>query len=511
MVEKVVLVSTYSAKKYNRLSLGPASSNLAIITIKEALETAGFTNISLFPSNPIPPKNGYFNEDLIGEGLKQTVGTASDVVFGISTPTDNYATFEYISLLIQELFPFALIVGGGNHFVWENNGKQKLVSNGIPIRDPVEIALQERYAHDRYAHALVEGHAEPFIDLVVNHNGNIESVKRPGFYRLHNSQVEGIKGKGKYPETTNLPYVEEGRLFHTLFSNRCRNGCDFCSINSAIEIDVDKSARTLIDVIGDEPADLCLDDTNPFEPEDLEKYANIFEALDSRNGSIFKDCFIDPSLLAEKSYATDLVEFLWKHKFVSYFLGRECVTEEDAKIIGTKHRGEVRKQHQLDEEKSGIITLITELKKRAFPKRGGYYVRISYIAHPYQTKESALAMIKEIEEFCKMSCDPVFIIPSVGPLTPYPGTEIKKRFLEDISCPENFLFHTDFANPWSYDIGPAVYFLDEILDGNYMLGTNIMGIRFGFPEYFKFLHESVEAAFSGRLGIRRNQDKKRYY
>lgn len=463
MVRKVVLINS-ACGIYPVTDIGPGDQHLGLLTIREGLRFKGFGDVSLFPqaqTAATPPR-------IMTDGLEGIVGEASgeDVIFGITAMTEVYYNFVELSSRIRDKFPRALIIGGGPHFrreQWNNH------------RDSIRVALE-----DGLIDGAVQGHAQPFIELVTRFGGDLDAAKGvPGLYALDSSgEVVGC-GAGESPRIGQMPFISYkiklltggyGDVVHMLFKDSCANNCDFCCVNKSgngITMDLAKAALEKA-FSGTESAYLVLEDSNPFEPKKISFYEEIFDSLGSKNSRIMKTGFVDPSLLADDAYSPRLLDFFFRHNFRKFFIGRDCVTEEDAQTVGTRRSGKIRSQHQLDQEKEGITRFIHQLEdnnsqraSNGLPSRH-YQIKISYIVSPFGSEEAHLKMFAEMEEFERMSSDSLQIFPRHFVLAPFPGTRLKQKLFGHIADPELFESHNINSNAWRAS-GPGSLLLDKLI------------------------------------------------
>ena len=504
MVDKVVLVNTLE-QGLDYLHIGAADQNLGLVTIVEALHTQGYRDVELFPNKPyeVTP-NGIVEENSFRESLVRSVGDAKNVVFGVSTTTDEYYKFLFVTKVVRELFPNATIVAGGPHFARE----VLIDSKGNRYKDPIEIALQEQLAD-----AVVVGHAQPFVDFVVKHDGKLSEVKSPGFYYMSEGKIRG-RGKGKYPKVSQLPYVKPyNRLIRTLIHDGCANGCDYCSINKgSFNIAPEIVISTLERVIKEQEIRfLDLSDSNPFKPETFKFYQEIFGYLDGNDATrTIKSSLIDPSLVVDPKQSEELMMFLLRHLFLTCFFGRECITGEVASKIGAKLRGKPKSQEQLDKEREGLRDFISFISQflegiiKYETLRGS--VCISYIFTPFETEQSVVDTIKEMEMFHKMSSTQLTVDPIFTVLSPYPGTRIRAKYIDHIVDPEDFVKLGVRSNVWSYDLGASVVFLDEALDVLEKLRED-----YSTSQMIKELKLAAMRGFSGKVKKPKHRRERNFY
>jgi hypothetical protein len=456
MTDRVVLVnSLFGADDFS-----PGNQHLGLLTIKEGLRTAGFNDVLLLPDKKTDAISGL--ETMLGS-LKKT-GTGQNTLFGITVMTECYSNFVSISGMIRKLFPKSAIIGGGPHFQREPWNEYD---------DPVKAALKEGLVD-----AVGVKHGKSIVDLITEHNGDLAAASKiPGLYALDSSgQVSG-HGFGRYPKVGRLPYITYERpmthsfihVVQTVIDDSCSNLCDFCSINKSSMTPKELAKKTLEEAFSQSKEGfLVLQDSNPFERGKLGFYREVFGGLGKKNEKILKSGFAHPALFADEAYLPELSEFLFENNFRKIFVGRECFSEEFARIIGSRYNNKLKSQGQLDAEKAGIEQFIDKLEQNnnVRASRGlsprHYEIKISYIVTPYGTKESYLQISSEMEHFHNMSSAYLMVVPIYFILAPFPGTMMKRRLLEDITHPESFEEHSFRGNSWKNSL-PGSRLLNELV------------------------------------------------
>lgn len=522
MVDKVILINT-RGDSYTSLAFDSAQKSVSLQTIVAGLKENGFDNISLVPHNTLPPVLDEISitpqlESIAYELIESSKG-CDNIIFGISTTTDDYFKLESISRVIRKLFPTSKIVGGGPHFVRE----EIITSNGKKVRDPVQIALE-----DKSVDAVVVGDAQPFIDLVIQNKGDITATHSHGFYRLGDTGNVLGGGRGKYPILELIPYAFErvphapGNYYYTdkydklpktideitiMLNILCKNGCDFCSIrNTAPLLNPDKAIKTLETILTrDRITSLHISDNSPLTPETLDGYRRIFEYTDNKNSSVLKSMYLDPSTLIDGAHFDKVMKVIANHHIFGFLLGRDCLTEENASIIGTKYKGKIRTQERLDNEQKAIINFIDFIQGVDTISRYKTIqsVKIFYIFNPFQTEQSILDTIDEMEYFTNLSQKGTEVRTMITVLTPYPGTHVRKKYIDFIEGdPEDFLKYSFFSNCWDpKKIGPCVSVLDHLmlLDLKHRCKQ-----QFTNKDYFTLMRDITIDGFSGKLGDKLN-------
>jgi len=463
---KVVLVNARGSQSH--IYIDAASSLVGFDVIAQALREEGLPAPALFPERltaAFPP--AHFNEEELAQALMGVASGASNLVFAVSTTTDDYSKFAALCRLIARRFPNALRVGGGPHFQ-----RESLTQSGAPLKDPVETALT-----DGLIHAAVCGHAKPFASFVrmlargkarvEKGRLNLSGEPPAGLYWLEGNEVMG-HGAGRYPRLSDVPLALDslagsfGPRANILVNDTCSNRCDFCSVlRSSPRFEESPATESLASKAAEMGlAHINFVDSNPLEGRKLAFYRGLLSGLRAKKLDPTKSLFVDPSLIA--SYGEELLAFMEEHRVSELFTGREVVTAEVAEKIGVRYQGKLKGAERIAQEKLGLERLIHALKERPGPGGQVWSVLISYILTPFETGESALATIEEMAAFQAMSGPNVEVICQFTLLCPYPGTKLRARMVEAIEGPDNYLNYSCMSNVWKYELGRAVHFLDAV-------------------------------------------------
>ncbi len=453
-VDSVILTSTGDYDfACERPAEDAAGGNLGLIAIDHALEDAGFDPEKISTIYRGKKRRPHLDTERtrIVEGMRALGAGEKGAVIGISTTTDEYFRFAPLAKLLRMAFPDATLIAGGAHFVRERIGG---------FADPVETALMMGLVD-----AVVVGHAQPFVDLVVKHGGRIEEVDAPGFYRLDpvSKRVTG-RGKGKFPDLNKLTllYDPVSMGIRTMLADGCRNGCNFCTVagRPVALFDPEIVVRDLsAALLEHQDFRISLYDSNPLEPALRNFYRSVFLALDETNQSR-KFAYIDPATLAHdflESLNTISFGTIW-----SFNAGRDAVTEKQARAIGTRYKGKYKDQRMLDAEKKALIEFIDAMKmlKKLYPEEPPFGLMLSYIVTPFETRQSAMAMYEEMREFLALADKSIVFRFAVHALRPYPGTTLRNKYSSVIDM-EEFNFRLDLGDrisPWKKGAAPALAF-----------------------------------------------------
>jgi hypothetical protein len=425
--------------------------HLGLRTIEVALRSAGFGRTRIVAPEGVRPPDLREDARSIVARFRGAGAGEPGAVIGISTSSEEYPTFRSLSLMLKEAFPAASIVAGGAHFA-----RQHL--EGVP--DVVEAALI-----DGLADAIQVGHAGAFIAMIVEHGGSFRDVEAPGLYHLapHTGRVIG-HGRGSYPRVDWLPMVGEPADgdAHTMLADQCLNGCDFCFLSGKRppRIPPHVAEAGLRSALGDGLKRLFLCDSNPLAAEQRGFYSELFERV-ADCGQVLKAVYLDPAELVRG--LDDVVHAARLHDYWNFFAGRDAVVEAQARIVGTKYRGRLKDQMMLDAEGHALRTFISIMRGMRFKSRANapQQLKLSYIVTPFETRESALALYDDMQEFRSRSDDSMRVNVAVQTLMPYPGTAVRRRLKDAIDLGD-FTFGVDRSGrlaPWKKDVGPGLAFM----------------------------------------------------
>lgn len=497
---RIILVNARGARSH--IFIEAALAQLGFDVLGQGLEARGLEPPRLFPPGLLaafPPRFWDAAELLAWlRPLASPEGEGS--VFGLSTNTDDYAKFAGLCRLVAAAFPQALRVGGGPHFQ-----REQLCQDGQPVPDPVEAALREGLVQ-----AAVCGHGAPFVALASQlargqasfREGRLRFEVEPpqGLYYLEGEEVRG-QGRGGYPELARVPLAMEspGRA-SVLVNDTCANRCDFCSVlRDTPRLPLEAAADSLARRVAEEGlAHLNFVDSNPLEGK---KFA-LYDALLGAVGNPTKSLFIDPSLIME--HGEGLLEFMARHRVSELFTGREVVAEAVAEQAGVRHQGRIKRQEQLDAEAEALRGLIAGLGRLAPPAGSPWSVLVSYIITPFETRETATALIREMAALQAATDERVEVIPQFSFLCPYPGTRLRERFIAAIEEPGNYLNYSCMTNVWSYSLGRGAHLIDALrFHAKFQL--------YSPQTVYRSMLEQVERVFAGAAPPRLSLPEKRAF
>lgn len=498
MVDLVVLVNTWGEPEPGRSTvLDSARRHLGLTAIGSVVE--GLTTVAYFPDEESVGVDRDAATVGLEDGLRRAVGEARHIVFGLSTSSADYHKLLLVAGVIRNLFPEATLFGGGPHFVRENAGNALMLADGTRVRDPVEIALQERVLD-----FVVVGNAQPFVEFI--RTGKTDSR---GVYRLVDGEVVG-SGVGGYMCLPRLPFVRRrnGHLNIALWDG-CPNRCDYCAVSSFnTRTNAKEAASGLRALLEDErPEKLYLKDSNALSSiRKIEYYDSVFRGAEIAGHSFRKSVFLDAASLVDASLLPYIHDFIAAHGVQRFAFGRDTVTAYTANKIGRRLRGRVRTQEELDDEKRAVFSLIEYLEELSAGTRTvGFEVALSYVLSPFETKESALALVAELEEFFQKKLElqaadrvvPFNIEIRCGVLSPFPGTKVRRDYLDHIVDPENYELCSISANAWKDSLGRGVRLIDDFLC--------LCNADLSEPDFFSEFRSAIHMVYRGK-GLPRRDD-----
>jgi radical SAM superfamily enzyme YgiQ (UPF0313 family) len=363
-------------------------------------------------ANGLADKNQQFQE------LKDKV-KACDIL-GFSIFTSAYpVTINILKKLKDELGELPFVVTGGAH----------------PTACPAETVIESENLID----AAIIGRGE--IPLASMCNGkDLEKIINtiPNIaYRSKNSvkftkpkQLEHIDVRIASEVLEYCYYkTDNGGTLSELAKYGCGNNCDYCS---CVKNKIFKRSPTRI---ADEVAELAgkrkitrlhFVDDNHFS--DMEFLQTIENELREHGVEVNKTGNLDLS-----SMEAGDVNKIMKLGYTSAFVGRDFITNRLAEIYGRRAKGKIR---DVESEKKKLDQLV-EAK---------LHLSLSYILPaPHYTLGEVLATVEEM-----VSYSTEHIRVRAGPLTPFPGTAIRKKLQQE------GLLDESRANRWGlYNIGFA--------------------------------------------------------
>ncbi len=376
-VSSVILTSTdHFGLSSHKLDFSFSGRNPGLVTVAESLNAVGFNRISLTKPHDEYSLDLEKNEAAIVDNLRSIGAAEKGAVIGISVLSDQYHRFPYLSRLVRGVFPDARIIAGGPHFIREE------IDGHV---DPVESALKMNLAD-----GIQVGDDASFVEWVVTHGGRMGEVEGSGFYQLDSRTGDVLgHGVGEYPFLKSVPFETEqdGKFLSVQLSTACRNGCDFCAISKRLkpkfptEMVVENLGRQMAK---DNTIRLSLSDPNPFAAANIAYYEQTFDALDLRHLAT-KDAYLDPAALVPHDHFERVIQLIGRSMFMSFFAGRDAVTERDSAAIGTRYLGGLKDQQMLDAEVNALKAFVGALK--VFHKQIGIIRRpigliVSYIMGP---------------------------------------------------------------------------------------------------------------------------------
>lgn len=457
-VSNVILTSVghfqLASHELNRV-IPPTERNLGLTVIEHGLKERGFHRVSTFQPNP----NKFPDLERNGRGIISRFGKMGaaerGAVIGIGTTADEYFKFVLLSRMLRQAFPDAQIVAGGAHFF-----RQSI--DGHP--DTVEIALMEGLAD-----AIQVGHARAFIDFITRHDGDLALADGSGFYRLDPGS-KGVlgKGRGKLPRLRSVPFLHDKsrNTIDLILMDACRNGCSFCSASSSGRhiFSADVAIRSLSLTLNQlEPIMINIQDPNPYDEKDLDYYAKIFRALDGVRPTA-KGGYFNPGLLVSDDHRARLLDLFQRHRIWFYFAGRDAVVEKSARAIGSRYGGKLKDQTWLDAEREAMLEFMRRMVRSGSTIPGILDLDLSYIVSPFDDADAFRAVIADLVSFAHLKEGGVGLKVAFFPLTPYPGTKLRKKLKDMIHLDDlDFLTVKDgVISPWREGAGPGLPLMAEI-------------------------------------------------
>lgn len=480
--------------------IGAGKNSLSLHTLELGLNQRGFHNVHLLPTEDcvLGPKH---NNISYLSGLASIADSTKRLVIGLSAMTcDANLLADSVKYLRQE-YPEAILFGGGQFFKRENI----TLSSGRRLIDPVEYGLSHLGLN-----AVAVGYGGSLVDFAERFNGDYSAVKSPGYYyRDLSGNIQGF-GRGVYTPLPSIPYVVNGTSINIVLDDTCKNGCWYCSSgNNGLGSSKEKIAkvfRELYTRFPDIPTELDINDVNSFEPDNPNSLLPILDELDIDHRYSFspmlKSCNIDPSLLTTGLPRGSLGAFvgnLVRHGFTYFFMGVEVLDGKAARKIGANYHKKPKKEEELKAQISRIfdfIFLLKTIKKTLGYPPVPFRLKLSFIMHD-ETLQSTHRLIKLMEELRSQSDENVKVDIRFSPLTPYPGTIIRRLYKDAIIDPDNFGMLDLKHNVWDTSVFPGSIYGQYLIEAHnyykHLIELNL--VEPSYPDYFNSLRVAANLAY----------------
>lgn len=374
---------------------------------------------------------------------------------GIGTTTDEYYKFKFLSDLLRREFAGIQIFAGGPHLAWQRH---------MTVPETVRLILE-----DGAADFAQVGHGGGTINYLTRHNGRPSETDIPGFYFRDpdTGEITG-HGKGRFPKIKSVPYYYSP-IFHGVdifLKDSCGNGCEYCSADATPphRFSIEQIIRGLKTVFANfRPRIIDLLDPNPFEERDFDYYHEAFEILDGAHPTM-KSTYLNAAFLVSDYYRAQLVKMFTDHNIFSFHVGRDVVTEENARHIGSKYRGRVKTQAQLDDERDAVMAFARAMSAASPYLSLQLELGVTYVVSPFETVESYGAMLHDLLGFSTLENEKLHVSFGLFPLMPYPGTPVRER-LKDRIDPADYEFNlrrNGAIAPWKEGLGPNIEMIRRV-------------------------------------------------
>ena len=444
--------------------------------IQELLEANGIPDFVVLPKKHIQ-----------GENLKESYLTALNEVFeiiateavkrevtvlGISTTTWTYEGIMGIVAGFKETLrevekqagleisiPIAL---GGPHFRpgnLDNTVRECFNFRPGNLDNTVRECFNHREGHN--ADVVVRGNFQALIDFYKAFKDGVYKFE-DGHFKLNQSPPPGvfvradggIVGAGKSlpdKQLQSMPFIVQpffdNYMISGIFDNRCPNSCDFCSKNqSQLRFSLEQLYNGIVK-LGVNPnlvKSVNFLDANPFGDINVQRTTEYVRNLRSIFGEEVQfEFFVDPAcLISQRDVIYQLAPYT-----LQVYIGRDAVTEENARAIGTRRGNTIRDQAALDQERRAIIEYVEELKRT---RNGNIrWIDISYIVSPLETREGWNIMLDESREFAAMGDENGFnLLVQHCPLVPHPQTLVRHRMRRYLKHP--IIYSSDAEKVWDF-------------------------------------------------------------
>lgn len=383
------------------------------------------------------------NISVVREEFKKFLAHNYAPVFGISFWTNTHAFALDFAQDIREIYPDALIVAGGPHYLSDEEIKIDLQSRRVDI--------------------IFKGGADPFFQFArsffiskdiaiekrekgIKVTGNIPDAGM--HYLSEKGEPVGKKrGKLSYPVYPLVDLTEKGADIRIMVNDVCGNRCDYCVIDNKrldkqyLPILFDWMDSIVQEITEDYqgPITVSLSDSAPFARTNREQTKTFLETLKKRFPDNTYNIFMDPA-----DIDNDLFECIEKYNIRSFFMGRDRIVEDH--LIGRRLSGVYRTQEQLNREYENVKDFLEFLRQRSekLPRE----VFIGYILSPFEKEQDSQRMIDEIIEITSASDigRQLIVQANIFLLNPYPGSKVAEK-LRGKYIPMREFYHP-IPNAW---------------------------------------------------------------
>jgi hypothetical protein len=359
-----------------------------------------------------------------------------------STALTAMVLMHHIREQCEELRIPVLIVAGGPFFVRESGlGHAGVIPDSIEATLSWEPEDGRRCPYDGVVYggftALIELIGAVQAGEVKPQAGRLVPREAPeGYYHRNGAEIRG-RGRSAATAVAVPPaFIAERRHGYDatlMFSTRCPNGCDYCSIGERHRFQASEIGRAVQELkVGSLEATsphvrerfgyLKLLDPNPFADSNARHSAACFEEIRSGLGFAPKvHCYYDTHAFTKPDR---LLEELERFNIRRVFVGREAIGEPGLSFIGRRFGGRLRTETMIEEEKAGLEAVIRKRRESGEELR----LAISYILSPVETPESLRSILSDMEGFIALSGGCVRVHVQWEMLWPNPGTRVLKKY-----------------------------------------------------------------------------------
>jgi len=386
-----------------------------------------------------------------------------------STALTAMVLMHHVRQECEELHIPILVVAGGPFFVRESGSQH---ADGF--RDSIEATLSwdpgdgRRCPYD----GVVYGGLAALVDLlgavqageVTPQDGRIVPQKAPeGYYHRDGN---GLRGRGRSAVTAvAVPpaFITKRRHGYDttlMFSTRCPNGCDYCSLGERHRFAAPEIRKAVQELrVGAHEATsphvrknfgyLKLLDPNPFAESNARHSAACLDEIQSGLGFTPKvHCYYDTQAFTNPDR---LLEELELFNIRRVFVGREAIGEPGLSFIGRRYRGRLRTPMMVEEEKAGLEEVIRRRNESGQELR----LAISYILSPAETPASLRRILSDMEGFLALSGRGVRVHVQWELLWPNPGTSVLDKYRDLVT--DDLYFAMSAGETWRPEAIAARY------------------------------------------------------
>ncbi len=446
-------------------------SSATVQCVARYLECFTGVDVEKFPSAPVTlrKKSG----DYTVQALVREISKYKPDITALSVTTDSRVLLSVLSPMLRKAMPDVPIIAGGVHYE-----REKIFSNRLErhVMDSVEETLK---AGD--ADIVIPRNALPMSRLDMSgvvkwhRSGRNKSLDAPkGVFYMDGNIVAGensdeVMDIGMVPFSLIYDGKRNGFKLMVMGKMGCGNRCDYCSISdwSRVNRSVDEVVGFVTDLLKHSRkrsvgiTRLELMDSNPCKS--MGYYEALFEKMRSEGVDCCTGFAIDPHYLVDDATYKRVLELVKLARCDDIFIARDTVSGCVAESIGRKFNGRIRTGKDIHKEGEGEARFVRDFPKYVVTGNKPMIIQ-AHIITPFDNEQTIGMALDYIESIVKAAGDSVTMMPSFVILQPYPGTRVRKEYIDMMWEPEDFTHLSIGANPWDLRYHPQLgNFMNKIV------------------------------------------------